>query len=217
MGAAKGFPMTQSQNTPNRLPRALSIRPPHAQWIIHGDDEGRVKDIENRTWLSFTSGWVLVHAGLQDDRRVRRFVTPTMRRGGIIGAVRIIACVPSVSEEQRRAKSGYTRGEYGQRGPSPVTVEARKSRWFKGPYGFVLRDPVALPFTPCRGRLSFFDPDVSGEGRAILLEALAAAGIDPDAPPEPETPNPALEAACDVLQTRMAHAGDPSSAAEVAP
>lgn len=34
------------------------------------------------------------------------------------------------------------------------------SRWFSGPFGFTLADPVALPFVPIKGALGFFEvPD----------------------------------------------------------
>ena len=52
----------------------------------------------------------------------------TIERGGIIGSVEIVDCV-SVSN----------------------------SRWYMGEWGFVLRDPQPLPFTPWKGQLSFFD------------------------------------------------------------
>jgi hypothetical protein len=39
-------------------------------------------------------------------------------------------------------------------------VKRSESKWFFGEYGFVLRNPIALPFTPHRGQLGFFDvPD----------------------------------------------------------
>ena len=31
------------------------------------------------------------------------------------------------------------------------------SHWFVGRYGFVLRNPSPLPFTPWKGQLGFFD------------------------------------------------------------
>lgn len=50
-----------------------------------------------------------------------------MQYGGIIGSVEIVDC-----------------------------VEHSYSPWFMGPHGFLLRNPVSLPFVPCRGRLGFF-------------------------------------------------------------
>jgi hypothetical protein len=51
-----------------------------------------------------------------------------IQRGGIVGSVEIVDCVTDSD-----------------------------SHWFMGLYGFVLRDPLLLPFTPWRGQLGFFD------------------------------------------------------------
>jgi hypothetical protein len=53
---------------------------------------------------------------------------PALRFGGIIGRVELVD-----------------------------VVRQSDSKWFSGPIGFVLRDPVALPFTPTRGMLNLFD------------------------------------------------------------
>lgn len=143
---------------------ALSIRQPWAWAIVRGG-----KDIENRSWSTRVRGRVLVHAsayqprspdwvdvrdvlrspGLQMSRGAIDALTGTDERGrvmqprqpsdghdlgGIIGSVEIVDCV---------ADSG--------------------SPWFFGPWGVVLRDPIHLPFFPCRGRLGFFDVDYPGE------------------------------------------------------
>jgi hypothetical protein len=47
--------------------------------------------------------------------------------GGIVGQAELVGCVTESS-----------------------------SRWFCGPYGFVIRDARPLPFKPCRGALGFF-------------------------------------------------------------
>lgn len=116
--------------------KALSIRQPWAWLIIHGG-----KDIENRSWSTLLRGRVLVHAAKGMTRaeynEARDWAASfgievpafkALERGGIIGAVEISGCV----------------------------TESR-SAWFFGRYGFVLRDPVALPFRPYRGQLGFFD------------------------------------------------------------
>jgi hypothetical protein len=122
--------------------KAISIRQPWAWLIIHGG-----KDIENRDWSTKFRGRVLIHASKALDRNSftaaasmvhhvpLNVVVPLgsdMQRGGIIGSVEIVDCV-SVST----------------------------SPWFFGKFGFVLRNPIALPFRPCRGLLGFFDvPEV---------------------------------------------------------
>jgi hypothetical protein len=137
---------------------ALSIRQPWAWITTHGG-----KDVENRDWPTSVRGRVLIHAAktmtTYDWSRSWNFSEGTdapakakhagltrqnIQRGGIIGSVEIYACVTQSS-----------------------------SRWFVGRYGFLLRDPRPLPFTPWRGQLGFFDvpvddlPDVT---RQTLLE-----------------------------------------------
>jgi hypothetical protein len=51
-----------------------------------------------------------------------------LQRGGVVGSVEIVDC-----------------------------VAASDSPWFVGDYGFVLRNPQVLPFTPFKGALGFFD------------------------------------------------------------
>ena len=121
---------------------ALSIRQPWAWLILHGG-----KDIENRTWPTKVRGRVLVHAGKgmtrnewgdawefahgsgAGPRGVDAGLTfDNIQRGGIVGSVEIVDC-----------------------------VNRSNSRWFVGDYGFVLRDPQVLPFTPFKGALGFFD------------------------------------------------------------
>ena len=124
--------------------KAISIRQPWAWLIIHGG-----KDIENRDWPTKVRGRVLIHAakGMTRDEYGTALGTallaanrdsghasiavPAMSsvdRGGIIGSVEIVDCVSA--------------------SPSP---------WFFGRFGFVLRNPIALPFRPMRGMLGFFD------------------------------------------------------------
>ena len=52
--------------------------------------------------------------------------------GGIVGSVEIVDCVTESD-----------------------------SKWFSGKYGFVLRNPEVLPFTPCQGKLGIFKPEIS--------------------------------------------------------
>lgn len=122
-----------------RVVRCISVRQPWAWLIIHGG-----KDIENRDWPTKTRGRVLIHAakgctwGEYDQACKYAFAAgknglsvprfSKIQRGGIIGSVEIVDC-----------------------------VSASTSPWFFGKFGFVLRNPVALPFRPYRGALGFFD------------------------------------------------------------
>ncbi|KAA5603782.1 hypothetical protein F1188_19175 [Roseospira marina] len=63
--------------------------------------------------------------------------------GGIVGAVDVVACVTDH--------------------PSP---------WFFGPIGWVLANPRPLLFTPCRGRLGLFTPDLTVRQWETIAVAL---------------------------------------------
>ena len=125
--------------------KALSIRQPWA-WLICNAG----KDIENRNWPTRFRGRVLIHAGktmtradyevcviycsglpdgtLREDFRFPMFDELKDQCGGIIGETEIIGCVTE-----------------------------SESVWFCGEYGFVLQNSKPLPFTPCKGSLSFFE------------------------------------------------------------
>lgn len=124
---------------------ALSIRQPWAWAILHAG-----KDVENRSWPTRFRGRVLIHAGkafdgpagaaYHDGREwaLAAGVKPPdsaddLLRGGIVGSVEIVDCVRDMA-----------------------------SKWFEGPYGFVLRNPIVLPFRPCKGSLGFFKPTFEG-------------------------------------------------------
>lgn len=129
--------------------KALSIRQPWAWMIMHAG-----KDIENRDWPTRFRGRVLIHAskGMTRDEWAEAWAfasgsgatykavqaglrSDTVERGGIVGSVEIVDCVTS-----------------------------SLSRWFMGDYGFVLRNPILLPFMPMRGALGFFDvPNITDE------------------------------------------------------
>lgn len=134
-----------------RLPSvALSVRQPWAWLIVNG-----YKDVENRNWPTRFRGPVLIHAGKAwgpDERDVledlRAGYNPVdycllpqpisdllevPELGGIVGVAEIEDCVSS-----------------------------SRSRWFVGPYGFLIRNARPLPFRPLRGRLGFFEV---GEGQ----------------------------------------------------
>ncbi len=110
--------------------KVLSIQQPWAWAILYAG-----KDIENRTWNTNVTGRILIHAGKKMDREGLDFLTSrgiviteeTFLRGGIVGSVSIDGC-----------------------------VQNSDSKWFFGPYGFVLSNPEILPFKPCRGHLGFF-------------------------------------------------------------
>jgi hypothetical protein len=130
--------------------KALSVRAPWWWAILHG------KPVENREWFTSQRGRILLHASkfwkfdeVQDDWRdvvymaekdgltlppMGKEETSAMREAGgcIVGSVEIVDC-----------------------------VTAHPSAFFVGKYGFVLRNPVAIPIpVPFKGALGFFDvPD----------------------------------------------------------
>jgi len=114
--------------------KALSIKQPWAWLIANGH-----KDIENRTWQTNYRGEFLIHAGknfdldgydwLKEQQIVDELPRAyTYQRGGIVGIATIVDC-----------------------------VTAHDSKWFAGPYGFVLNETRPLQFDKCKGKLKFFN------------------------------------------------------------
>ncbi len=114
--------------------KALSIRQPWAWLIVHG-----YKDVENRTWATRCRVPLLVHAGLTLDPGYDRAAelarelgialpaASDLPRGAIVGRVRIVDC-----------------------------VTWHPSRWFEGPYAFVLADAEPIEPIPMKGMLGLF-------------------------------------------------------------
>lgn len=114
--------------------KAISIQQPWAWAILNAG-----KDIENRDWRTNLRGRVLIYAGKKIDKPGYDFLYHKMgllhvppykelKTGGIVGMVEIVDCVSDSD-----------------------------SRWFFGPFGFVLKNPLPLEFFPCRGKLGFFE------------------------------------------------------------
>lgn len=121
---------------PSPIP-ALSIKQPWAWLIVNG-----YKDIENRNTLKNFRGTFLIHAGKSFDTKNWNDTnnpnfTPSLNKksiihyGGIIGYAEIYDCV--------------TKSD---------------SPWFVGKNGLMIRNPKPLPFTPFKGKLSFFYPEI---------------------------------------------------------
>lgn len=113
--------------------KALSIRQPWAWLIVNG-----YKDIENRKWKTKHRGTFLVHASLTLDYQAIKdyshLLPPLgmLHTGAIIGQATIIDC-----------------------------VEQSDSRWFTGPFGFVLKDQIELiEPVPYKGKLNFFNVEI---------------------------------------------------------
>lgn len=120
--------------------KALSLTQPMAWAIFNG------KDVENRTWPTRFRGRIYVHASqgfnrehwlwmAANENRLCIFLPDTHEfiHGAIIGEVDIVGCVQNHS-----------------------------SRWFFGPYAFLLANPVAYKtHIPCKGMLGFFEPNLT--------------------------------------------------------
>jgi hypothetical protein len=85
------------------------------------------KNIENRSWPTKYRGPLLVHASLNIDRQACRkheLEPSKLQTGGIVGIAEIADCVLD-----------------------------HHSKWFEGPYGFVLRNRRPVPFVKWTGSL----------------------------------------------------------------
>jgi hypothetical protein len=126
--------------------KALSILQPWAWLIVNGH-----KDIENRTWRTTFRGEVLIHAGKSLDVDSLMWLANNFHQLGLSHdlAGKLIA----IARNEIRLERG------GIVGMATVTdcVNASKSKWFNGPWGFVLADVLPVPFVPFRGSLGFFE------------------------------------------------------------
>jgi hypothetical protein len=113
--------------------KILVVRQPWASLIVHG-----YKDIENRSWRTHYRGPLLIQSAasqpsgdsLAEARRRRVKLPAQFETGGIVGMVEVVDC-----------------------------VEASRSKWFEGPFGWVLSGAHPLPFVPHKGRLGLFEAD----------------------------------------------------------
>jgi ASCH domain len=118
--------------------KALTIRQPWAWSILFAG-----KNIENRSWSTKYRGPLLIHAGAALHggalpRRLPLREPDEHTRGAIIGVVDLID-----------------------------VVESSRSRWFEGPYGWVLANPRPLSRPiPCKGRLGLWTLSAAQE-RAV--------------------------------------------------
>jgi len=117
--------------------KAISIRQPWAWLIVNG-----YKDIENRSWPTSLRGTVLVHAGATTKGFAPGVADAIEKAYGV--------CIPEEGDV-----SGIV-------GVVEITdcVDHHQSKWFEGPYGWVLANPRRVPYRACPGRLRFFTPAI---------------------------------------------------------
>jgi hypothetical protein len=124
-------------STPATL-KAISLRQPWAWLVLHGG-----KDIENRSWPTDYRGPLAIHAGkakmpedmVQEIEDTYGVEVPRgqLVYGAIIGLVDLVDCVTS-----------------------------HPSKWFDGPYGFVLATPRPIKPVPMPGQLGLFTVRLPG-------------------------------------------------------
>jgi hypothetical protein len=123
---------------------ALSIRQPWAWAILYAG-----KDIENRSWRTSHRGPILIHAGIEADDEDGFLVDDFLYRALHLGLPGNASADPL---DQRGGIVGMV--------DIDDVVTGSSSEWFTGRYGFVLRNPRPLVFTPCRGKTGIFRPDI---------------------------------------------------------
>jgi hypothetical protein len=111
--------------------KIIAIRQPWAHLIVTG-----VKPVENRSWIVNYRGPLAILASrhrapqsIEEIERCYRVRIPRdLPRGGIVGLVDLVDI-----------------------------VEAHPSRFFSGPFGFVLENARPVPFIPMSGQLNIWD------------------------------------------------------------
>lgn len=97
------------------------------------------KDIENRTWRTNYRGPILIHASNTEAEGSFDFDIPEfLDYGAIVGTADLVDCV---------TKS--------------------KSKWFHGPYGFVLKNVREIEPIECKGKLGIWEVNYELQLRTI--------------------------------------------------
>lgn len=118
---------------------AITVKQPWA-WMIFAAPKDLPRgvtpvDVENRIWPTRHRGQLLITAGADYDKDGAAWLTerhgvriPEMLpHGGAVGIVTLADC-----------------------------VQASASMWFRGPWGFVLREPRPIAFETVRGTMGLF-------------------------------------------------------------
>jgi len=126
--------------------KALTVKQPYAWFITCLEDYHLRKDIENRSRDTKVRGTIAIHAGrdLQPDVIIPAGMEEVLVFSAIIGVVDIVD-----------------------------VVTEHESRWFTGPYGYVLENPRELPEPiPCKGQLGFWNvpPEIEAQIQKQLGE-----------------------------------------------
>jgi hypothetical protein len=134
--------------------RALTLYQPWAWLAVCGFEvcPELQKDIENRSYPTNYRGRLLIHASLRIDARAYNDAFVLVERA--FG--RAIACrMPQFSRAQALPRGGII-GAVTVVDVRPPTASAESPWHMPGYFGWVLRDPIRLPFYPVRGQQSLF-------------------------------------------------------------
>lgn len=132
----------------NDLPRlALSVRQPWTWAILHAG-----KDIENRSWQA-------VNHGLNQRGRIALHASKGMTKEEYEDAAEFMVGLGITTPPPHELPRGCIVGSV-----EVVDVVTKSdSKWFFGPRGLVLRDPIACQPIPCVGALGYFEWKAAGD------------------------------------------------------
>jgi hypothetical protein len=116
--------------------KALSLKQPWAELILQGK-----KTIELRKWNTNFRGQFLIHASkVPDEKGMKAFGFDNLPCGGIVGE----AVLVDVKDYKKTKDFEKDKNKH-----------LANVSW--GNYGFILKDPRRVDFTPCRGNLNFWE------------------------------------------------------------
>jgi hypothetical protein len=158
--------------------KALSIRQPWAHMITNRVDHTATlyapsgqeirqerfdfKDVENRTWQTSYRGELLIHASA--NKGFERLVLIERERSSYASAASLFCQIP-------HDEKLHLGGIVGVAELWDCVDRGIESPWWEGQWGWRLRLPKALPFSPLKGKLGLFDVQDS-DIREETLEAL---------------------------------------------
>ena len=145
--------------------KALSIQQPWAWLICKG-----YKDVENRDWQTNMRGRIYIHTGIRDDTNAYSSVMTHEKYGfdrkDVLRDAIFISAECSVLLPKSFNRSDLVFGAIIGEVDIIDCVTESKSPWFVGKYGFVLRNPKLYKAPiPCKGRLGFFEPEITVGGK----------------------------------------------------
>lgn len=119
--------------------KALSLKQPYAELILQGR-----KTIELRKWNTPFRGEFCIHASKQvDANAMEAFGFTNLPTGGIVGKATLVTVkhYPDQASHEKDKKAHLA-----------------STAW--GNYGFILKNPQRIQYTPYNGKLGFWDaPD----------------------------------------------------------